>query len=229
MDPSMRIIDYIKETSDFLETSEGTLTASAMCERFLFDKSTQFTRIERLSGGEKRRLYLLKVLMGAPNVLLLDEPTNDLDIDTLNILEDYLESFKGIIITVSHDRYFLDKIVDGLLVFKDHYVTYVNGGYSSQIDITSTKEKKESKKEAYRETKKQNQKRRLTWAEKKELESIDDVILDLENDIKKIDEEMQTTTEFEKLDELSSLRQEKEQELEEKNERYLELLEIEEG
>ena len=229
MDPSMRIIDYIKETSDFLETSEGTLTASAMCERFLFDKSMQFTRIERLSGGEKRRLYLLKVLMGAPNVLLLDEPTNDLDIDTLNILEDYLESFKGIIITVSHDRYFLDKIVDGLLVFKDHYVTYVNGGYSSQIDITSTKEKKESKKEAYRETKKQNQKRRLTWAEKKELESIDDVILDLENDIKKIDEEMQTTTEFEKLDELSSLRQEKEQELEEKNERYLELLEIEEG
>jgi len=124
MDPSMRVIDYIKETANVLKTSDGQLSAKQMCEKFLFESDMQYTPIERLSGGEKRRLYLLKILMSAPNVLLLDEPTNDLDIMTLQILEDYLDHFNGIILTVSHDRYFLDRICDELFVFKDQKISY---------------------------------------------------------------------------------------------------------
>lgn len=228
-DPTIRVIDYIRETSDNLETSEGTLSARNMCERFLFDDHAQYTQIGKLSGGEQRRLYLLKVLMGAPNVLLLDEPTNDLDIETLNVLEDYLDTFKGIVITVSHDRYFLDRIVDGLFVFKDQEIYYVNGGYSASIDITNTKKETESQKEDYRKQAKENRKRRLTFSEKKELEGMDDLLMNLETRLSEIDEEMGSTQDFEKLDELSKERDEVEKTLEEKNERYLELLEIEES
>ena len=221
-DPTMRVIDYIRETSDNLETSEGTLSARNMCERFLFDDHAQYTQIGKLSGGEQRRLYLLKVLMGAPNVLLLD-------IETLNVLEDYLDTFKGIVITVSHDRYFLDRIVDGLFVFKDQEIHYVNGGYSASIDITNTKKETESQKEDYRKQAKENRKRRLTFSEKKELEGMDDLLMNLETRLSEIDEEMGSTQDFEKLDELSKERDEVEKTLEEKNERYLELLEIEES
>lgn len=228
-DPTMRVIDYIRETSDNLETSEGTLSARNMCERFLFDDHAQYTQIGKLSGGEQRRLYLLKVLMGAPNVLLLDEPTNDLDIETLNVLEDYLDTFKGIVITVSHDRYFLDRIVDGLFVFKNQEIHYVNGGYSASIDITNAKKETESQKEDYRKQAKENRKRRLTFSEKKELEGMDDLLMNLETRLSEIDEEMGSTLDFEKLDELSKERDEVEKTLEEKNERYLELLEIEES
>lgn len=228
-DPTMRVIDYIRETSDNLETSEGTLSARNMCERFLFDDHAQYTQIGKLSGGEQRRLYLLKVLMGAPNVLLLDEPTNDLDIETLNVLEDYLDTFKGIVITVSHDRYFLDRIVDGLFVFKDQEIHYVNDGYSASIDITNTKKETESQREDYRKQAKENRKRRLTFSEKKELEGMDDLLMNLETRLSEIDEEMGSTQDFEKLDELSKERDEVEKTLEEKNERYLELLEIEES
>lgn len=228
-DPTMRVIDYIRETSDNLETSEGTLSARNMCERFLFDDHAQYTQIGKLSGGEQRRLYLLKVLMGAPNVLLLDEPTNDLDIETLNVLEDYLDTFKGIVITVSHDRYFLDRIVDGLFVFKDQEIHYVNGVYSASIDITNTKKETESQREDYRKQAKENRKRRLTFSEKKELEGMDDLLMNLETRLSEIDEEMGSTQDFEKLDELSKERDEVEKTLEEKNERYLELLEIEES
>lgn len=228
-DPTMRVIDYIRETSDNLETSEGTLSARNMCERFLFDDHAQYTQIGKLSGGEQRRLYLLKVLMGAPNVLLLDEPTNDLDIETLNVLEDYLDTFKGIVITVSHDRYFLDRIVDGLFVFKNQEIHYVNGGYSASIDIINTKKETESQKEDYRKQAKENRKRRLTFSEKKELEGMDDLLMNLETRLSEIDEEMGSTLDFEKLDELSKERDEVEKTLEEKNERYLELLEIEES
>ncbi len=229
MDMSMRVIDYIKETSDALITSEGVLTATHMCERFLFDKGMQYTAIGRLSGGERRRLYLLKVLMEGPNVLLLDEPTNDLDIETLTILEDYLDSFAGIVVTVSHDRYFLDKIVDGLFVFKDKQITYVNGGYSAAIDISDTQKEKASNYEAYKKQKQANKTRKLTWNEKKELEGMDDLLLSLEARIKAIDEEMGSLDDFKKMDELAQKRAALEQELDEKNERYLELMEIEEG
>ena len=111
MDESERVIDYVKEAGEYIATSDGKITASQMLERFLFDGAMQWSRIEKLSGGEKRRLYLLRVLMEAPNVLILDEPTNDLDIQTLTILEDYLDHFDGIILIVSHDRYFLDRTV----------------------------------------------------------------------------------------------------------------------
>ena len=116
----MRVIEYIRETAEYLTTAEGEkITASQMLERFLFPPESQWTPIEKLSGGEKRRLYLLKVLMEAPNVLLLDEPTNDLDIETLTILEDYIDNFQGAVIAVSHDRYFLDRIAEKIFAFKE--------------------------------------------------------------------------------------------------------------
>ena len=117
MDESERVIDYVKEAGEYIATSDGKITASQMLERFLFDGAMQWSRIEKLSGGEKRRLYLLRVLMEAPNVLILDEPTNDLDIQTLTILEDYLDHFDGIILIVSHDRYFLDRTVSRIFAF----------------------------------------------------------------------------------------------------------------
>ena len=131
MDPSQRVIDYIKDTAETINTKEGPVTASRMCERFLFNSNKQYAPIGKLSGGEKRRLYLLKILMEAPNILILDEPTNDLDIMTLTILEDYLASFEGIIIAVSHDRYFLDKLVNRLFVFRGNgVIEQVEGNYT---------------------------------------------------------------------------------------------------
>ena len=118
MDDSLRVIDYIKEAAEYVKTPEGSISASQMLERFLFPSSVQYTVIGKLSGGEKRRLYLLRILMEAPNVLILDEPTNDLDIRTLTILEDYLDSFQGIVITRIHDRYFLDRAVRRIFAFE---------------------------------------------------------------------------------------------------------------
>ena len=118
MDPSLRVIDYVKEGGELVQTADGTISASAMLERFLFPKDQQYTKIAKLSGGERRRLYLLRILMEAPNILLLDRPTNDLDIATLTILEDYLDQFAGIVITISHDRYFLDRIVRRIFAFE---------------------------------------------------------------------------------------------------------------
>ena len=136
-----KVIDYIQEISNDFKVDGQGLSAKDMLERFLFDARLQHTPISRLSGGERRRLYLLRVLMMMPNVLVLDEPTNDLDIDTLNILEDYLDHFERIIITVSHDRC-NDRICDGLFILQNQHIRYVNGGYSQNLD-TSTKEEKE--------------------------------------------------------------------------------------
>lgn len=131
MDEDLKVIDYIKNVAEYVQTKDGTISASMMLERFLFPSSVQYTKINRLSGGEKRRLYLLRILMDAPNVLLLDEPTNDLDIRTLMILEDYLDSFQGIVITVSHDRYFLDRVVRRIFAFEgDGVVTQYEGGFT---------------------------------------------------------------------------------------------------
>jgi ATP-binding cassette subfamily F protein uup len=131
LNPSMKVLDYVKETAEFISTPEGLVSASTMCERFLFDGTLQHQKIEKLSGGEKRRLYLLKVLTSSPNVLILDEPTNDLDIQTLQILEDYLDNFQGILIVVSHDRYFLDRVVRKLLVFDNcGHINQFEGGYT---------------------------------------------------------------------------------------------------
>ena len=130
MDTSLKVIDYIKEVGEYITTSDGKITASQMLERFLFDGAMQWSPIEKLSGGERRRLYLLRILMGAPNVLILDEPTNDLDIQTLTILEDYLDSFDGIVIVVSHDRYFLDRVTKRLFVFEPGGIRQFEGNYS---------------------------------------------------------------------------------------------------
>lgn len=232
LDENMRVIDYIKKTSDNLQTLEGTFSAKQMCERFLFDSSLQHTYISRLSGGEKRRLYLLNILMQAPNILLFDEPTNDLDITTLAILEDYLDSFNGIVITVSHDRYFLDRICDGLFVFKDKQITYCNGGYSSYLDTSETTVKNKSDGALrYKEQKmlqKQNQ-IKLTSKEKRELETIETDILNLEKQIEVTNEKMnEYPNDYNKLMELSKIRDNLANELEAKNERWLELLEKQE-
>lgn len=130
LNPALTVLQYVKDTAEYIETKDGTMSASAMCEQFLFDGSMQYTHIEKLSGGEKRRLYLLKVLMEAPNVLILDEPTNDLDIQTLTILENYLKDYPGIIITVSHDRYFLDKIANRIFSFENGQIVRYEGNYS---------------------------------------------------------------------------------------------------
>lgn len=131
MDVSLRVIDYIRNVAEYVQTKDGSISASQMLERFLFPSSVQYTTISRLSGGERRRLYLLRILMSAPNVLLLDEPTNDLDIRTLMILEDYLDSFQGIVITVSHDRYFLDRVVRRIFAFEgDGNVVQYEGGFT---------------------------------------------------------------------------------------------------
>jgi len=131
MDTSLKVIDYIKNVAEYVKTKDGSISASQMLERFLFPPSVQHTVIGKLSGGERRRLYLLKILMDAPNVLILDEPTNDLDIRTLMILEDYLDSFQGIVITVSHDRYFLDRVVRRIFAFEGNgVVRQYEGGFT---------------------------------------------------------------------------------------------------
>ncbi len=226
MDSHQRVIDYIKETAAILNTNEGQLSAKQMCEKFLFDSDLQYTTIERLSGGEKRRLYLLKVLMEAPNVLLLDEPTNDLDITTLQILEDYLDTFTGIVITVSHDRYFLDRICDGLFVFKDQTITHHIGGYSQYIDTTSSlKVKKTNGSKQYREQK--VKKVKLSYNEKQELTQLEETIPLLEKKIKDIDLQLNDVTDFLTIQELVQQREELSHQLDESSIRWLELLEKE--
>ncbi len=226
MNMHQRVIDYIKETASVLNTSDGQLSAKQMCEKFLFDSDLQYTTIERLSGGERRRLYLLKILMEAPNVLLLDEPTNDLDITTLQILEDYLDTFEGIVITVSHDRYFLDRICDGLFVFKDQTITYCIGGYSQYIDTTSSlKTKKTNGSKQYREQK--TKKVKLSYNEKKELTQLEESIPLLEEKIKDIDLQLNDVTDFLDIQELVKQREELVNQLDESSTRWLELLEKE--
>lgn len=226
MDDNQRVIDYIQEEARYLKTRQGEFSAKQMCEKFLFDKELQYTPIGRLSGGEKRRLYLLKVLMGAPNVLLLDEPTNDLDITTLQILEDYLDSFQGIIITVSHDRYFLDRLCDTLFVFSHQQIQVHNGGYSDYIitsNQTSSNKPKSNTKKPMRE-----RKVRLTYLEKKELESLEADIPALEQKLQQLDEQLNQVTDFHDIQELSNQRNALENEIETKSIRWLELLEKEE-
>lgn len=226
MDDNQRVIDYIQEEARYLKTRQGEFSAKQMCEKFLFDKELQYTPIGRLSGGEKRRLYLLKVLMGAPNVLLLDEPTNDLDITTLQILEDYLDSFQGIIITVSHDRYFLDRLCDTLFVFSHQQIQVHNGGYSDYIitsNQTSSNKPKSNTKKPVRE-----RKVRLTYLEKKELESLEADIPALEQKLQQLDEQLNQVTDFHDIQELSNQRNALENEIETKSIRWLELLEKEE-
>ncbi|MFR3894522.1 MAG: ATP-binding cassette domain-containing protein, partial [Merdibacter sp.] len=181
-----------------------------------------YNTIGRLSGGEKRRLYLLRVLMSAPNVLFLDEPTNDLDITTLTILEDYLDQFPGIIVTVSHDRYFLDRICDSLLVFRDHVIEKHIGGYSANMEqLYSTA----SAPEKEREKPRPSSAPKMSTREKQELDHMEADIAALEEQIAQIDAQMQAHTDFREIEALSAQRMDLEQQMEGKMERWMELSE----
>lgn len=234
MDNNQRVIDYIRDVAEYIPTRDGKITASMMLERFLFDSAMQYTPIQKLSGGEKRRLYLLKVLMEAPNVLLLDEPGNDLDIPTLTILEDYLSSFNGIVITVSHDRYFLDNVVDRIFAFEgDGHLVQYEGGYTDYVkakqekavhaSLASLEKSAEDKKKAAKEWKKNRpEKLKFSFKEQKEFETIDDVISSLEEKIENLDQEiLKNATNSLKLQELMKEKGDAEVLLEEKMDRWV--------
>ena len=232
MDPSMRVIDYIKNTAEFVRTEDGLISASAMLERFLFPPEEQYSVIGKLSGGEKRRLNLLRVLMEAPNVLILDEPTNDLDIVTLSILEDYLDNYDGIVITVSHDRYFLDRVVRRIFAFEENGVLrQYEGGYTDYVNRKREEEKdrepqirteKESTaKPAAKDTRTHTPKLKFSYKEQREYETIEADIEALEERMDEIDEEIaKCATDFVRLNELTEEKTKVNTELEEKLERW---------
>lgn len=238
MNPDDKVIDYIKNTAEFVRTEEGLVSASVMLERFLFEPSQQYSKIEKLSGGEKRRLNLLRVLMEAPNVLILDEPTNDLDIETMTILEDYLDSFDGIVITVSHDRYFLDRVVRRIFSFEENgVIDQYEGGYTDYINrkkekglleenaLLKTKSssagKSDSDKTEKEEYKIRNKKLKFSYNEKREYETIEDDIAKLEENIEKLDGEIvKNATNSVKLRELMESKEETETLLMEKMDRW---------
>lgn len=238
MDESLKAIEYVREGAEYIQTKDGKITASAMMERFLFDGTMQWTQIAKLSGGEKRRLYLLRILMDAPNVLILDEPTNDLDIQTLTILEDYLDAFDGIVITVSHDRYFLDRVVRRIFAFEeDGHIQQYEGGYSDYLiswELRHPKEednsqgKKENSGSSNDRTKKKKEKPRgerklkFTFKEQREFETIDDDIAELEEKIADTEKAiLSAATDFVKLSELTEKKDQLEHQLEEKMDRWV--------
>ena len=229
MDTKQKVIDYVKDIAEYIPTREGRITASQMLERFLFTPDMQYAPIEKLSGGEKKRLYLLGILQAAPNVLIFDEANNDIDIPTMTILEDYLNSFQGIVITVSHDRYFLDNVVDRIFEFDGNgHLQQYEGGYTDYIEAkkkrmveeTEEKEKKVSAKNDW----KQNQEKKLkfSYKEQREYETIDDDIAKLEEELERLDSDMmKNATNSVKLSELTKEKEEKEMLLEEKMERWV--------
>ncbi len=243
MNSSQRVIDYIKDVAEYIPTKDGLISASKLLEQFLFDSSMQYAPIEKLSGGEKKRLYLLKVLAAAPNVLLLDEITNDIDIPTLTILEDYLDSFAGIVIAVSHDRYFLDNIADRIFEFDGNgNLTQYEGGYTDYLEAKKQREgikenetssapsshkntdgEEKSKKDSVK-TWKQNRptKLKFSFKEQREYETIDNDIAALEDKISALDHEiMANATNSGKLNELTQEKEQAEKDLEEKMDRWV--------
>lgn len=233
MNPELKVIDYLRETAEYVQTVDGVVSASQMLEKFLFNPSKQYGLIGKLSGGEKRRLNLLRVLMEAPNVLILDEPTNDLDITTLTILEDYLDSFQGIVITVSHDRYFLDRTVNRIFAFEEDGINQYEGGYSDyalrkEIEGENSIIKESISKEKVSSVNKQNwnasreKKLKFSYNEQREYESIENEIANLEETIAKCDEEsVKYAKDFIKLNEIMQEKQKAEELLEVKMERWM--------
>lgn len=240
MNPEQKVIDYIKDVAEYVQTTEGTVTASQMLERFLFEGSAQYGLIGKLSGGEKRRLNLLRVLMEAPNVLILDEPTNDLDIETLTILEDYLDSFDGIVITVSHDRYFLDRVVRRIFAFEGNgTVTQYEGGYTdyqlkkeiSEANDTESVQKKEKDTEKAKADSVKTwggpRKLKFSYNEQKEYDTIEQTIAELEEKLEGFEEEIaKAAHDFVRLNELTKEQEETKRLLEEKMERWMYLEEL---
>ena len=231
MDTSLKVIDYIRNVAEYVQTKDGSISASQMLERFLFPPSVQYTVIQKLSGGERRRLYLLKILMSAPNVLILDEPTNDLDIKTLMILEDYLDSFQGIVITVSHDRYFLDRVVRRIFAFE------YEGGFTDYAarkaaEAEAEEESRADVKPAAPPKEKGQrirgpQKLKFTYKEQKDYETIEADMAALEERIAGLEEEIQASArDFVKLNQLMEEKEKAEKELEEKMDRWMYLEEL---
>lgn len=230
---TQRVIDYIRDTAEYVQTEEGSISASRMLERFLFDGALQYSPIGKLSGGEKRRLYLLKVLMEAPNILILDEPTNDLDIQTLAILEDYLEHFPGILIMVSHDRYFLDKTAERLFAFEGNGILrQYEGGYSDYLEKRQDKEEilepvSSGKSVRAKTAKVRTAKLKFTWQEQRDYESMEGEIEVLEEKIKELERQILLfATDFVRLNELTEEKERAEALLEEKMERYIYLSDL---
>lgn len=242
MDERERVIDYIKDAAEYVRTSEGLVSASKMLERFLFSSDMQYTPIAKISGGERRRLYLLKVLMQSPNVLILDEPTNDLDIATLRVLEDFLDEFAGIVITVSHDRYFLDRTVDRIAAFENENIVVYEGDYTeyqeksgrieadsidsvdsgSGLHIKKSNEKKKEGREQWLASKNKEKKLKFSYKEQKEFETIDEDIEKLEEKIAELEEQIsKCATDFIKLNELMQEKEKTEAELSDKMERWV--------
>lgn len=245
MDPQMRVIDYIKETAEYIRTEDGIVTAAKMLENFLFEGEDQYGLIGKLSGGEKRRLNLLRVLMEAPNVLILDEPTNDLDITTLTILEDYLDHFQGIVIIVSHDRYFLDRLAGRIFAFEDGTIRQYEGGYtdyqirkefeqSSSAGIGNAGRKDTAA--AGKDTGNSGQpadstvngrehaprKLRFSYKEQREYETIEAEIAQLEEQLEQLDSDMaEHASSYAKLTELTAQKEETQKLLDEKMERWM--------
>lgn len=219
VDLSMRAIDYIKEVAEVIHYGKETLTASQMMERFLFPKQMHYTPLERLSGGERRRLYLCRILMQGPNILLLDEPTNDLDLLTLEVLEDYLDTFMGAIITVSHDRYFLDRVCDKVFVMENQHWQDYTGGYSDYLE-----KKKDCSKSSQEKKVREKSRSSLSYLEKKELENLPEQMETIQNQIDTYDQKMQgVMDDFTKLSEYSQKRSELEEQLETLTLRWMEL------
>ena len=242
MDERERVIDYIKDAAEYVRTSEGLVSASKMLERFLFSSDMQYTPIAKISGGERRRLYLLKVLMQSPNVLILDEPTNDLDIATLRVLEDFLDEFAGIVITVSHDRYFLDRTVDRIAAFENGNIVVYEGDYTeyqeksgrieadsidsvdsgSGLHIKKSNEKKKEGREQWLASKNKEKKLKFSYKEQKEFETIDEDIEKLEEKITELEEQIsKCATDFIKSNELMQEKEKTEAELSDKMERWV--------
>ena len=237
MDESLKVIEYIRETAEYIQTSDGTITASQMCEKFLFTGAMQYSVIAKLSGGEKRRLYLLKVLMEAPNILILDEPTNDLDIQTLTILEDYLETFPGIVVTVSHDRYFLDKIATRIFSFENGRIRQYEGNFTDYKEARSLRDEGQvtslsnsspgnssgdQKSASVATWKQKSNKIKFTYQEQKEFDTIDEDIASLENQITETEVEIgNAATNYSKLNELMTKKEQLEKSLEEKMDRWV--------
>ena len=242
MDERERVIDYIKDAAEYVRTSEGLVSASKMLERFLFSSDMQYTPIAKISGGERRRLYLLKVLMQSPNVLILDEPTNDLDIATLRVLEDFLDEFAGIVITVSHDRYFLDRTVDRIAAFENGNIVIYEGDYTeyqeksgrieadsidsvdagSGLHIKKSNEKKKEGREQWLASKNKEKKLKFSYKEQKEFETIDEDIEKLEEKIAELEDQIsKCATDFIKLNEFMQEKEKTEAELSDKMERWV--------